>query len=147
MNHLSGKIPGQLGLLSSMIYLDIPDNRLSGEIPDQFGSLLAMTRLGMNGNKLSGKIPDCMGSMTRLELALHLQSNRLSGKVIERAVTPMFAYGVHSSLPPVAQMKGLSSTIKQALWGPNKKRFHCWPLACAILYRAHCMDVKSALVL
>ena len=44
------------------------------------------------------------------------------------------------------QMKGLTSTIKQALWGPNKKRFHCWPLACSILYRAHCMDVKSALV-
>ena len=67
-------------------------------------------------------------------------------KVSERAVSPMFAYGVHSTLPPVSQMKGLSSSIKQALWGPNKKRFHCWPLACSILYRAHCVDVKSALI-
>ena len=67
-------------------------------------------------------------------------------KVVERAVSPMFAYGVHSSLPPVNQIKGLTSSIRQAVWGFHKKRYHSWPMACAVLYRAHCVDVKSALI-
>ena len=67
-------------------------------------------------------------------------------KVVERAIAPIFSYGVHATMPPLSQIKGLTQRIRQALWGKDSKRFHCFPLACAVLYRVHCLDVRSALI-
>ena len=67
-------------------------------------------------------------------------------KVVERAITPLYAYGLHSTFPPSKDVKGLNSSVKMTVWGKGRKLYHCWPLACAILYRAHGMEVWSALV-
>ena len=66
-------------------------------------------------------------------------------KVVERAIAPIFAFGLHATLPPISNMKALASSVRAAVWGVNKKRYHSWPLACSVLYRAHMTDVKSAL--
>ena len=67
-------------------------------------------------------------------------------KVVERAIAPIYSFGMHASLPPQLQIKGLTASLKAAVWGYGKKRFHAWPLACATLYRAHSLDVWSGLV-
>ena len=79
-NTLSGEIPTSIGELSQLIYLELSNNSLSGSIPSSLGSLSNLNALYLNNNKLSGKIPDSLGDLKRLEV-LKLYENNLNGKI------------------------------------------------------------------
>ena len=79
-NWLSGRMPSQLGDLSSLGELRLANNHLSGPIPPELGSLSALTRLDLENNDLSGSIPSQLGDMSDIRVLL-LGDNNLSGRV------------------------------------------------------------------
>ena len=79
-NQLSGKVPPELGSLSNLRLLQLPDNQLSGDIPPELGNLSNLTFLTLFGNQLSGDIPPELGSLPYLDY-LGLSGNQLSGEI------------------------------------------------------------------
>lgn len=65
-NQIYGKIPIELGNLTSLILLTMEDNRLEGTIPKTFGMFQKIQYLGLGGNRLSGDIPAFIGNLSRL---------------------------------------------------------------------------------
>lgn len=79
-NHLSGRIPAELGNLSQLEKLSLYDNRLSGGIPSELGNLRNLERLSLANNQLSGSIPAELGNLSNLK-SLNLNDNQLSGSI------------------------------------------------------------------
>ena len=79
-NNLSGRIPPELGSLSSLVELSLSHNDLSGRIPPELGNLSSLARLFLHNNRLSGGIPPELGRLSSLE-RLILDSNELSGRI------------------------------------------------------------------
>ncbi len=79
-NDLSGEIPAELGDLTDLEYLNLRFNDLSGEIPAELGDLTDLEWLYLSSNDLSGEIPAELGDLTNLE-ELMLESNELSGEI------------------------------------------------------------------
>ena len=65
-------------------------------------------------------------------------------RAVERAVSPLYAYGMHHCLPAQASLKQLSSETRASVWGRKRKVYHSWDMAKAILYRTHAIDPWSA---
>ena len=81
-NKLSGTLlPASLGSLTSLITLDLSDNRgLGGTIPD-LSALTNLEVLSLGGNQFSGPIPD-LSALTSLT-TLSLRDNQLTGAIPE----------------------------------------------------------------
>ncbi|MEE9464029.1 MAG: leucine-rich repeat domain-containing protein [Candidatus Neomarinimicrobiota bacterium] len=77
-NNLSGPIPAQLGNLSNLNELFIPDNGLTGSIPEELGNLANLTSLSLDANQLIGSIPAELGILANLQ-SLSLDQNQLTG--------------------------------------------------------------------
>ncbi len=79
---LSGRIPPELGLLTSLEKLSLQGraHQLSGAIPPELGRLASLEKLILNNNELTGAIPPELGRLASLE-KLNLASNQLSGAV------------------------------------------------------------------
>ena len=81
-NGLTGSIPGALGSLARLEWLDLSSNELSGPIPSALGSLSNLFFLNLSRNELSGSVPGWLGNMPNL-LALYLLGNELTGGIPE----------------------------------------------------------------
>ena len=79
-NRLTGAIPAELGLLTSLTLLDLDFNYLEGAIPPELGNLTALTVLHLRSNELTGAIPPELGNLTVLTV-LTLDSNHLTGAI------------------------------------------------------------------
>ena len=79
-NGLRGEIPGELGQLSYLVYLDLDRNELSGEIPPELGQLSNLEILSLFSNNLTGQIPGELGQLVILT-SLDLWNNALSGEI------------------------------------------------------------------
>ena len=78
---MSGAIPPELGLLTSLQGLYLSGNDLSGAIPPELGELIHLRELDLAGNQLSGAIPPELRELTQLEL-LDLSFNQgLTGEI------------------------------------------------------------------
>ena len=55
-NLLSGTIPKEIGLLSSVRDIRIRNNLLSGTIPDEIGNMAKLISLMLNNNQLTGNV-------------------------------------------------------------------------------------------
>ncbi|CAN0900251.1 Protein STRUBBELIG-RECEPTOR FAMILY 5 [Linum grandiflorum] len=79
-NTISGQIPEEIGLCTSLLILDLSGNRFSGSIPENLGECTNLTILDLSNNRLSGSISENLGECTNLTM-LDLSNNRLSGSI------------------------------------------------------------------
>jgi Leucine-rich repeat (LRR) protein len=79
-NRLKGTIPSSLGRLTYLTTLSLPSNDLTGTIPSSIGSLTSLGTLVLSDNALAGSIPSSLGSLTALNF-LVLDRNRLTGTI------------------------------------------------------------------
>mmetsp|Transcript_47957 Transcript_47957/g.71036 ORF Transcript_47957/g.71036 Transcript_47957/m.71036 type:complete len:623 (+) Transcript_47957:94-1962(+) len=80
-NILHGFIPASLGNLPNLMVLDLGGNKLSGPLPKFASSLL--TTINLESNDLSGPIPDDFGNGKRNMVDLNLMKNGFSGSLPE----------------------------------------------------------------
>lgn len=76
---LTGTVPSELGLMTDMSKLSLFGNLFSGTIPTEFGLMTSVVEIDFNGNQLVGTIPSELG-LTSLSF-LGLANNRLSGAI------------------------------------------------------------------
>ena len=87
-NNTLTELPPELGNLSNLIQMDIINSKVSGPIPRELSRLSNLNRLTLLDNRLSGAIPPKLGDLTNLTY-LRLSGNQLTGCVPEalRAVS------------------------------------------------------------
>ncbi|XWS09509.1 hypothetical protein CRYUN_Cryun40dG0090600 [Craigia yunnanensis] len=79
-NALSGEIPSNLGVLSSLVFFNMSKNHLFGSIPAGIGELKTTEVIDLSDNMLNGSIPSEIGGAFSLK-ELRLQRNFLFGKI------------------------------------------------------------------
>jgi Leucine-rich repeat (LRR) protein len=79
-NTISGGIPTEIGLLSSLEDVRMVNCSLTGKIPQQVKHLSSLVRLELNDNELAGSIPATLGSASTLE-HVDLRNNALNGSM------------------------------------------------------------------
>jgi hypothetical protein len=82
-NKLTGRIPPELGNLSSIHALNLSYNQLTGSIPQTFSNLTKLESLDLSHNNLSGEIPSVLIDLNFLEV-FSVAYNNLSSKVPDR---------------------------------------------------------------
>ncbi|CAH9139416.1 unnamed protein product [Cuscuta epithymum] len=121
--NLTGTIPGDIGGLLSLKYVNLSGNKLSGDIPREICHLPNLQQLDLSSNRLTGSIPSEIGFLKKLTLLI-LNDNHLTGAIPntigDLENLQIFRAGgnahLRGSLPPqVGQCKnliilGLSST-------------------------------------
>lgn len=80
LNQLSSSIPSELGLLTKLHTLHLLDNHLAGVIPNELGRLTRLVELSLAQNKISGTIPTEFGLLTSIE-TMDLKDNLLNGDI------------------------------------------------------------------
>ncbi|CAA7057083.1 unnamed protein product [Microthlaspi erraticum] len=102
---LSGYIPSELGLLDSLIrldlahnnfsktvpvglfeatqlrYIDLSHNSLSGPIPSQIRSMKSLNHLDFSSNRLNGSLPESLTELGSLVGTLNLSYNQFTGEI------------------------------------------------------------------
>ncbi|XP_073277963.1 somatic embryogenesis receptor kinase 1-like isoform X2 [Primulina huaijiensis] len=80
LNIITGRIPSELGNLTSLVSLDLYLNSLIGPIPDTLGKLQKLRFLRLNNNSLTGEIPRSLTTIMTLQV-LDLSNNQLTGRI------------------------------------------------------------------
>ena len=80
LHGLAGRLPPELGNLTSLEYLDLGVNDLTGPIPPEIGNLTRLEYLGLYVNNLTGKIPSEVGNLSGLT-NFSLDDNSLTGRI------------------------------------------------------------------
>jgi len=78
-NGLKGEIPREIGLLTSLLHLNLDKNTLYGGIPD-LAKLTSLQLLRVSSNQLSGPLPKDLAKVTTLA-SLDLESNTFTGMI------------------------------------------------------------------
>eukprot|EP00980_Cylindrotheca_fusiformis_P009934 scaffold2195_cov132-Cylindrotheca_fusiformis.AAC.18 len=78
--NVQGSLPTELGLLSMLERLYLPDNRIVGNIPTEMALLTKLVSLHLSSNLIAGTIPSELGRLTQLD-ALQVHNNLLSGNI------------------------------------------------------------------
>ncbi|KAK9150003.1 hypothetical protein Syun_008312 [Stephania yunnanensis] len=77
-NRIGGHIPSSLPTTTKQFFLS--GNNFSGSIPDSFSSLTQLTDMSLSNNRLAGEIPDVFFTLSGL-LTLDLSGNKLRGQL------------------------------------------------------------------
>ncbi|XP_072953807.1 probable LRR receptor-like serine/threonine-protein kinase At1g53440 [Typha angustifolia] len=77
-NQLQGPIPASLGDLFNLERLLLSANNLNGELPDSLGKLKNLTDFRIDGNPITGKIPSFIGNWSKLQ-RLDMQGTSMEG--------------------------------------------------------------------
>lgn len=78
-NGLSGNIPKEIFLLTSLLTLDLTTNHLSGSMPTEVGQLTALNNIHMAFNHMSGALPSTIFLPNLKQLEAHV--NDFSGTI------------------------------------------------------------------
>uniref|UniRef100_A0ACD6A8R0 Uncharacterized protein n=1 Tax=Avena sativa TaxID=4498 RepID=A0ACD6A8R0_AVESA len=79
-NLLTEPIPKSIMEMKNLAWLDLSSNEISGTIPSEIGILGNLERLFLQRNKLFGSIPSNFGNLSRLE-KIDLSNNQLSSVI------------------------------------------------------------------
>lgn len=90
--NLSGKIPTQIGHLTTLASLSLTECDLYGKIPTEMGNLINMKQLWLYGNRLTGDIPANLGNMRQLD-RLELEDNDLQGEMPSEVCANVYPRG------------------------------------------------------
>lgn len=77
---LAGEIPSQIGLLSSLVYLDLAQNDLTGRIPESLYDIPYLRKVYLYQNELTGTISNAIGNLRNLT-NFHVSHNSLTGTI------------------------------------------------------------------
>jgi Leucine-rich repeat (LRR) protein len=77
---LTGSLPSELGLLTSLQSFSAHSNALTGSLPPDIGAWTALDLLDLGENKFSGSLPSEIGQMTALR-GLNLTTNEFTGEL------------------------------------------------------------------
>jgi Leucine-rich repeat (LRR) protein len=77
-NNLTGTLPSELSLLTTLDLLALANNQISGSIPDAYQSFKHLEGFELQYNALTGTLPSYFGEMTELQV-LSLSNNDLQG--------------------------------------------------------------------
>lgn len=78
--NVTGTIPSELGLLTTLKAIDIGRNDVAGSIPTELCNLGSLQLFSAIYNRIEGKIPECIGNTKNLT-KLYLSSNNLDGSI------------------------------------------------------------------
>ncbi|GKU93439.1 hypothetical protein SLEP1_g7034 [Rubroshorea leprosula] len=77
-NHLTGRIPPEIGYLNEIHALNLSHNKLTGPIPSTFSNLKQIESLDLSHNNLNGRIPPQLTELNTLAV-FSVAYNNLSG--------------------------------------------------------------------
>ncbi|KAL6570542.1 hypothetical protein OROGR_000092 [Orobanche gracilis] len=80
-NYLNGSIPAIFGQLR-LVRLSLLGNGLSGRIPDEIGNITTLEELGLEDNLLEGNLPASLGNLRNLRI-LQISANNFNGTIPE----------------------------------------------------------------
>jgi Leucine-rich repeat (LRR) protein len=78
LNNLTGSVPTELGLLTTLLVLDLEHNSLAGRVPDQLCDLANLEVLTLGFNDLTGPLPACRWSNM---FEMQLKNNTFTGTI------------------------------------------------------------------
>uniref|UniRef100_A0ACD5TYF5 Uncharacterized protein n=1 Tax=Avena sativa TaxID=4498 RepID=A0ACD5TYF5_AVESA len=79
-NLLTEPIPESISMMENLMWLDLSSNEIFGTIPTEMGMLGSLQRLFLQRNKLFGSIPSSFGNLSMLE-KIDLSNNQLSSMI------------------------------------------------------------------
>lgn len=78
--NLTGTIPESIGMLSTLVILELNNNHLEGTLPHSIGNCSGLSQLILDSNHLNGSLPASLSNCTGL-FELILRDNRFSGSL------------------------------------------------------------------
>jgi len=78
-NHIEGNVPSEIGLLSSLNDVMIAHNLLTGSLPKELGLLSNLWFLLANNNKLTGSLSPQLGNFLGVDLSFNKLSETIPG--------------------------------------------------------------------
>lgn len=80
-NYLHGRIPADLGLLSSLRKFEVDDNELTGTLPQSLSRWNQLEEFRVQGNALTGTLPNSIGQWWPSLTVFNVRINRLTGTI------------------------------------------------------------------
>ncbi|KAG8646250.1 hypothetical protein MANES_10G140401v8 [Manihot esculenta] len=81
-NNIEGSLPNSIGQLKNLVELRLDNNLLQGSIPYSIGNLQHLTILKLSSNNINGSLPDSIGLLSELS-TLDVSLNNLTGIISE----------------------------------------------------------------
>jgi hypothetical protein len=85
--NLEGTLPPELGLLTSLVDIDLSNNALAGSLPSELGLLEQLTGFFSFRNNLSGTIPSQLGNLEQLSAFSVAENPELYGIIPENVLS------------------------------------------------------------
>ena len=125
-----GTIPTELGLLSTLEFLELQESQLEGPIPSELGILTSLVGLYLMRNVLTNSIPSELGAISTLQ-TLWLHGNQLSG-TIPGELEPLLnrTNGTSLEYVTIGDNALLSGTVPAGLCSAGEFEFDCTSLLC-----------------
>ncbi|WCJ27268.1 Leucine-rich repeat transmembrane protein kinase [Euphorbia peplus] len=128
VNRLSGKIPKELGDITTLIYLGLETNQFSGIMPSELGNLINLQTLMLSSNQLTGNLPKSFAGLVNLT-DLRINDNNFSGTIPNfiqnwKKLTrlEMHGSGLEGPIPSsISLLNNLSELRFSDIKGPSQK--------------------------
>ncbi|KAJ4844266.1 hypothetical protein Tsubulata_009814 [Turnera subulata] len=126
-NRLSGKIPKELGNITTLSYLNLEANQFSGSIPSDLGKLINLQTLMLSSNQLTGNLPPSFAGLINLT-DFRINDNKLNGSIPNFIQSwrnlnrlEMHASGLKGPIPPdISFLTNLAKLRISDLDGPSQ---------------------------